>query len=108
MYVLYAYVNVCVQKYCNIIGDYTVDSLCRNTRRIYFAILQLIISWVNACRFVNHSPGYLDINVLLYVVLSVTQEKSYDLSSVDEHCGGGGGGEQMDLVKRVRLQHCIM
>jgi hypothetical protein len=46
---------------------YTVDSLFERTRWISFAVLQLIMSWINACRFTNHSPHYRDINVLIYV-----------------------------------------
>jgi hypothetical protein len=55
--------------YCNIIGDYTVGSLVKNARWIYFTLLQLIISWINVCRFTNHSPDYLYINVLFCFVI---------------------------------------
>jgi hypothetical protein len=30
---------------------------------------QLIISLINVCRFINHSPGYLHTNVLFYVII---------------------------------------
>jgi hypothetical protein len=54
---------------CNVISVYTVGSLFKNTRWVYFTLLQLIISWINVCHFTNHSPDYWDINVLFYVVV---------------------------------------
>jgi hypothetical protein len=56
-------------SYCNVIGNYTVGSLFKKTTWIYFTLLQCIISWINVCRFTDHSPGSLDINVLFYVVI---------------------------------------
>jgi hypothetical protein len=53
---------------CNVISDYTVGSLLKNTRWIYFTLLEVIISWINGCCFTNHSPDYLDINVCFYVI----------------------------------------
>jgi hypothetical protein len=46
--------------YGNVIGDYTVGSLVKNIRWIYFTLLQLIISWINVCCFTNQSwlSGY--------------------------------------------------
>jgi hypothetical protein len=59
--------------YCNIIKDYKVGSLFKNTRWTYFTLLQLTMSWINVCRFSNHSPGYLEMNVLFYIVLFLCQ-----------------------------------
>lgn len=63
--------------YCNIIGDYTLSSIFRNTRWIFshyynwlFLGLISVTSWI--------SPGYLDINVLscFAIVLPVSWHRS--------------------------------
>jgi hypothetical protein len=48
----------CTCTYWNVISDYIVGSLLKNTRWIYVTLLQLITPWINACRFTNHSPDY--------------------------------------------------
>jgi hypothetical protein len=53
---------------CNNIGYCTVGSLYKNTRWIYFRLLQFIISMIG-CRFTHHSSDYLDINVRSCVVI---------------------------------------
>jgi hypothetical protein len=38
-------------------------------KKMHYFTLTTDYTWINICRFINHSPGYLDVNVLFCFVI---------------------------------------
>jgi hypothetical protein len=77
-------------NYRNVIGDYIVGYLFKNTRWVYFTLLQLIFPCINVCRFTNQSwsSGYKCPLLRRNTVLSISWRRSVPAHSCRAHNRG--------------------